>query len=98
MQDSTPCPSISSLSLKNTGKGELFWLPTMDKDHEGETWQTFSIPWGFGQAVEDGGHVCHHRTKSSGWPPPSGTWSLNQVPPYGWEMMANRDGRDCFIR
>ncbi|XP_060148284.1 FERM and PDZ domain-containing protein 4 isoform X7 [Globicephala melas] len=38
-----------------------------------------------------------HRTKSSGWPPPSGTWGLNQVPPYGWEMTANRDGRDCFI-
>ncbi|XP_060231703.1 FERM and PDZ domain-containing protein 4 isoform X3 [Meriones unguiculatus] len=38
-----------------------------------------------------------HRTKSSGWPPPSGTWGLNQVPPYGWEMMTNRDGRDYFI-
>ncbi|XP_023609511.1 LOW QUALITY PROTEIN: FERM and PDZ domain-containing protein 4 [Myotis lucifugus] len=38
-----------------------------------------------------------HRTKSSGWPPPSGTWGLNQVPPYGWEMTASRDGRDCFI-
>ncbi|XP_012662609.1 FERM and PDZ domain-containing protein 4 isoform X2 [Otolemur garnettii] len=41
-------------------------------------------------------HSCH-RTKSSGWPPPSGTWGLNQVPPYGWEMTANRDGRDYFI-
>ncbi|XP_051030823.1 FERM and PDZ domain-containing protein 4 isoform X1 [Phodopus roborovskii] len=41
-------------------------------------------------------HSCH-RTKSSGWPPPSGTWALNQVPPYGWEMMTNRDGRDYFI-
>ncbi|XP_007517530.1 FERM and PDZ domain-containing protein 4 isoform X1 [Erinaceus europaeus] len=41
--------------------------------------------------------LSSHRTKSSGWPPPSGTWGLNQVPPYGWEMMANRDGRDCFI-
>ncbi|XP_055469334.1 FERM and PDZ domain-containing protein 4 [Psammomys obesus] len=41
-------------------------------------------------------HSCH-RTKSSGWPPPSGTWGLNQVPPYGWEMMTNRDGRDYFI-
>ncbi|KAM9180521.1 FERM and PDZ domain-containing protein 4 isoform 2-T2 [Dugong dugon] len=41
--------------------------------------------------------LSSHRTKSSGWPPPSGTWALNQVPPYGWEMMANRDGRDCFI-
>ncbi|XP_045059240.1 FERM and PDZ domain-containing protein 4 isoform X4 [Desmodus rotundus] len=38
-----------------------------------------------------------HRTKSSGWPPPSGTWGLNQVAPYGWEMTANRDGRDCFL-
>ncbi|XP_066212899.1 FERM and PDZ domain-containing protein 4 isoform X1 [Saccopteryx leptura] len=41
--------------------------------------------------------LSSHRTKSSGWPPPSGTWGLNQVPPYGWEMTANRDGRDCFI-
>ncbi|XP_060089947.1 FERM and PDZ domain-containing protein 4 isoform X2 [Heteronotia binoei] len=38
-----------------------------------------------------------HRTKSSGWPPPSGTWNLNQGPSYGWEMTANRDGRDFFI-
>ncbi|XP_054976188.1 FERM and PDZ domain-containing protein 4 isoform X1 [Sorex araneus] len=41
--------------------------------------------------------LSSHRTKSSGWPPPSGTWGLNQGPPYGWEMTANRDGRDCFI-
>uniref|UniRef100_A0A803W3H6 FERM and PDZ domain-containing protein 4 n=1 Tax=Ficedula albicollis TaxID=59894 RepID=A0A803W3H6_FICAL len=38
-----------------------------------------------------------HRNKSSGWPHPSGTWSLNQGTPYGWEMTANRDGRDFFI-
>nr|XP_056718171.1 FERM and PDZ domain-containing protein 4 isoform X2 [Euleptes europaea] len=38
-----------------------------------------------------------HRTKSSGWPLPSGTWSLNQGSSYGWEMTANRDGRDYFI-
>ncbi|XP_025040273.2 FERM and PDZ domain-containing protein 4 isoform X1 [Pelodiscus sinensis] len=38
-----------------------------------------------------------HRNKSSGWPHPSGTWSLNQGPPYGWEMTTNRDGRDYFI-
>ncbi|XP_069829060.1 FERM and PDZ domain-containing protein 4-like [Dendropsophus ebraccatus] len=38
-----------------------------------------------------------HRTKSSGWPPPTGTWSLPQGPPYGWEMATNRDGRDFFI-
>ncbi|NXL05924.1 FRPD4 protein, partial [Mesembrinibis cayennensis] len=37
------------------------------------------------------------RNKSSGWPHPSGTWSLNQGTPYGWEMTANRDGRDYFI-
>ncbi|XP_043851104.1 FERM and PDZ domain-containing protein 4 isoform X3 [Dromiciops gliroides] len=41
--------------------------------------------------------LSSHRTKASGWPPPSGTWSLNQVPTYGWEMTANRDGRDYFI-
>ncbi|XP_005411436.1 PREDICTED: FERM and PDZ domain-containing protein 4 isoform X1 [Chinchilla lanigera] len=41
--------------------------------------------------------LSSHRMKSSGWPPPSGTWGLNQVPPYGWEMMTNRDGRDYFI-
>ncbi|XP_071992049.1 FERM and PDZ domain-containing protein 4 isoform X3 [Engystomops pustulosus] len=38
-----------------------------------------------------------HRTKSSGWPPPTGTWNSPQGPPYGWEMAANRDGRDFFI-
>ncbi|XP_075446345.1 FERM and PDZ domain-containing protein 4 isoform X3 [Ascaphus truei] len=41
--------------------------------------------------------VIHHRTKSSGWPPPSGSWSLPQGPPYGWEMATNRDGRDFYI-
>ncbi|XP_008105421.2 FERM and PDZ domain-containing protein 4 isoform X3 [Anolis carolinensis] len=38
-----------------------------------------------------------HRTKSSGWPPPSGSWALNQGTSYGWEMTGNRDGRDYFI-
>ncbi|XP_061483094.1 FERM and PDZ domain-containing protein 4 isoform X1 [Rhineura floridana] len=37
-----------------------------------------------------------HRNKSSGWPPPSGTWTLNQGSSYGWEMTSNRDGRDYF--
>ncbi|KAM6416272.1 FERM and PDZ domain-containing protein 4 isoform 2-T2 [Pluvialis apricaria] len=43
------------------------------------------------------GKLAGHRNKSSGWPHPSGTWSLNQGTPYGWEMTANRDGRDYFI-
>ncbi|XP_037344785.2 FERM and PDZ domain-containing protein 4 isoform X2 [Pungitius pungitius] len=38
-----------------------------------------------------------HRTKSSGWPPPSGTWSASQGPPNGWDMGTNREGRDCYI-
>ncbi|XP_071783089.2 FERM and PDZ domain-containing protein 4 [Centroberyx gerrardi] len=38
-----------------------------------------------------------HRTKSSGWPPPSGTWSASQGPPNGWDMGSNREGRDCYI-
>ncbi|CAH2223128.1 FERM and PDZ domain-containing 4, partial [Pelobates cultripes] len=38
-----------------------------------------------------------HRAKSSGWPPPTGSWSLPQGPPYGWEMATNRDGRDFFL-
>ncbi|XP_072300669.1 FERM and PDZ domain-containing protein 4 isoform X2 [Eucyclogobius newberryi] len=41
--------------------------------------------------------VIHHRTKSSGWPPPSGTWSASQGPPNGWDMDTNREGRDCYI-
>ncbi|KAM7380466.1 hypothetical protein PAMP_003759 [Pampus punctatissimus] len=41
--------------------------------------------------------VIHHRTKSSGWPPPSGTWSASQTPPNGWDMGTNREGRDCYI-
>ncbi|XP_039406382.1 FERM and PDZ domain-containing protein 4 isoform X2 [Corvus cornix cornix] len=44
------------------------------------------------------GKLSGHKNKSSGWPHPSGTWSLNQGTPYGWEMTANRDGRDYFIR
>lgn len=39
-----------------------------------------------------------HRTKSSGWPPPSGTWSASQGPPNGWDMGTNREGRDCYIK
>ncbi|XP_027878687.1 FERM and PDZ domain-containing protein 4 isoform X3 [Xiphophorus couchianus] len=38
-----------------------------------------------------------HRTKSSGWPPPSGTWSASQGPPNGWDMGTIREGRDCYI-
>eukprot|EP00063_Salmo_salar_P045019 XP_014019854.1 PREDICTED: FERM and PDZ domain-containing protein 4-like isoform X3 [Salmo salar] len=38
-----------------------------------------------------------HRTKSSGWPPPSGTWSAAHGPSNGWDMATNRDGRDCYI-
>ncbi|XP_041128475.1 FERM and PDZ domain-containing protein 4-like isoform X5 [Polyodon spathula] len=38
-----------------------------------------------------------HRNKSAGWPPPSGTCSSSQGPPYGWEMATNREGRDCYI-
>ncbi|XP_069388945.1 FERM and PDZ domain-containing protein 4 isoform X3 [Paralichthys olivaceus] len=41
--------------------------------------------------------VIHHRTRSSGWPPPSGTWSSSQGPPNGWDMGTNREGRDCYI-
>ncbi|KAM9850658.1 FERM and PDZ domain-containing protein 4-like [Aulostomus maculatus] len=38
-----------------------------------------------------------HRTKSSGWPPPSGTWNASQGPPNGWDMGTSREGRDCYI-
>lgn len=41
---------------------------------------------------------CSHRTKSSGWPPPSGTWSASQGPPNGWDMGTSREGRDCYIK
>ncbi|XP_051938487.1 FERM and PDZ domain-containing protein 4 isoform X1 [Hippocampus zosterae] len=41
--------------------------------------------------------VIHHRTKTSGWPPPPGTWGTAQAPPNGWDMGTNREGRDCFI-
>ncbi|XP_062038956.1 FERM and PDZ domain-containing protein 4 isoform X2 [Lepus europaeus] len=44
------------------------------------------------------GSLClSHRTKSPGWPPPAGTWAWNPAPPYGWETMTARDGRDVFI-
>ncbi|XP_023673237.2 FERM and PDZ domain-containing protein 4 isoform X3 [Paramormyrops kingsleyae] len=38
-----------------------------------------------------------HRSKSTGWPPPSGTWTASSAPPYGWDMTSSREGRDCFI-
>uniref|UniRef100_A0A8C7V6V8 FERM and PDZ domain containing 4 n=1 Tax=Oncorhynchus mykiss TaxID=8022 RepID=A0A8C7V6V8_ONCMY len=38
----------------------------------------------------------HHKTKSSGWPPPSGSWGSLPGPPYGWDMGSYRDGRDYF--
>ncbi|XP_067372443.1 FERM and PDZ domain-containing protein 4 isoform X3 [Channa argus] len=41
--------------------------------------------------------VIHHRTKTSGWPPPTGTWSGSQGPPNGWDMGTNREGRDFYI-
>uniref|UniRef100_A0A674D0J8 FERM and PDZ domain containing 4 n=1 Tax=Salmo trutta TaxID=8032 RepID=A0A674D0J8_SALTR len=37
-----------------------------------------------------------HKTKSSGWPPPSGSWGSLPGPPYGWDMGSSRDGRDYF--
>ncbi|XP_071018122.1 FERM and PDZ domain-containing protein 4-like [Oncorhynchus clarkii lewisi] len=37
-----------------------------------------------------------HKTKSSGWPPPSGSWGSLPGPPYGWDMGSYRDGRDYF--
>ncbi|XP_028846144.1 FERM and PDZ domain-containing protein 4-like isoform X2 [Denticeps clupeoides] len=41
--------------------------------------------------------VIHHKTKASGWPPPTGTWNSSQGPPNGWDMASSREGRDCFI-
>uniref|UniRef100_A0A8C4SJ56 FERM and PDZ domain-containing protein 4 n=1 Tax=Erpetoichthys calabaricus TaxID=27687 RepID=A0A8C4SJ56_ERPCA len=41
--------------------------------------------------------ICFHKNKSAGWPPPSGTWTSSQAPPYGWEMATNREGKDCYI-
>uniref|UniRef100_A0A3P9AIU7 FERM and PDZ domain containing 4 n=1 Tax=Esox lucius TaxID=8010 RepID=A0A3P9AIU7_ESOLU len=37
-----------------------------------------------------------YSNKSSGWPPPSGSWSTLPGPPYGWDMGSSRDGRDYF--
>uniref|UniRef100_A0A3P9A7N5 FERM and PDZ domain-containing protein 4 n=1 Tax=Esox lucius TaxID=8010 RepID=A0A3P9A7N5_ESOLU len=37
-----------------------------------------------------------HRTKASGWPPP-GSWGASHGAPNGWDIGANRDGRDCYI-
>ncbi|KAF7665422.1 hypothetical protein LDENG_00143550 [Lucifuga dentata] len=41
--------------------------------------------------------LAGHKNKSSGWPPPSGTWAASQGPPNGWDMSTNREGRDCYI-
>uniref|UniRef100_A0AAV2JZJ8 FERM and PDZ domain-containing protein 4 n=1 Tax=Knipowitschia caucasica TaxID=637954 RepID=A0AAV2JZJ8_KNICA len=49
------------------------------------------------EAEETNQEEPSHRTKSSGWPPPSGTWSASQGPPNGWDMGTNRESRDCYI-
>ncbi|KAM9247323.1 FERM and PDZ domain-containing protein 4 isoform 1-T1 [Leptosomus discolor] len=71
----------------------------MERDFGGGKKQTLCIPWDISGVTDEGEEeqFCPHRNKSSGWPHPSGTWSLNQGTPYGWEMTANRDGRDYFI-
>ncbi|XP_023682292.1 FERM and PDZ domain-containing protein 4-like isoform X2 [Paramormyrops kingsleyae] len=38
-----------------------------------------------------------HKTKSSGCPPPSGTWSPSRGHPYGWDPAFGREWRDCFV-
>lgn len=42
--------------------------------------------------------LSSHRSKSTGWPPPSGTWTASSAPPSGWDMTSSREGRDCFIK
>uniref|UniRef100_A0A8B9HUC4 FERM and PDZ domain containing 4 n=1 Tax=Astyanax mexicanus TaxID=7994 RepID=A0A8B9HUC4_ASTMX len=37
-----------------------------------------------------------HKSKSSGWPPPTGSWAGLQGAPYGWDMASVRDTRECF--
>ncbi|XP_062373893.1 FERM and PDZ domain-containing protein 4-like, partial [Sardina pilchardus] len=37
---------------------------------------------------------CSHKSKSSGWPPPAGSWAGLQGAQYGWDVA--RDSRDCF--
>ncbi|XP_022530536.2 FERM and PDZ domain-containing protein 4 isoform X2 [Astyanax mexicanus] len=40
--------------------------------------------------------LSSHKSKSSGWPPPTGSWAGLQGAPYGWDMASVRDTRDCF--
>uniref|UniRef100_A0A673Z1J1 FERM and PDZ domain containing 4 n=1 Tax=Salmo trutta TaxID=8032 RepID=A0A673Z1J1_SALTR len=41
-------------------------------------------------------NYVNHKTKSSGWPPPSGSWGTLPGTPYGWDMGSSRDARDYF--
>ncbi|XP_047658944.1 FERM and PDZ domain-containing protein 4-like isoform X3 [Tachysurus fulvidraco] len=39
-----------------------------------------------------------HKNKSTGWPPPSGSWTgLQGATSYEWDATSTRDPRDCFI-
>ncbi|KAK2817940.1 hypothetical protein Q7C36_021873 [Tachysurus vachellii] len=39
-----------------------------------------------------------HKNKSTGWPPPSGSWAgLQGATSYEWDATSTRDPRDCFI-
>ena len=64
------------------------------ESHEGYTPFTYALPcavllFDYSELYL----VIYYRTSSLGWPPPSGTWSFNQVSPYRWEMTGNMDGR-----
>ncbi|MCJ8747885.1 hypothetical protein PDJAM_G00158620 [Pangasius djambal] len=40
----------------------------------------------------------NHKNKSTGWPPPSGSWAgLQGATSYEWDSTFTRDNRDCFI-
>ncbi|XP_053699719.1 FERM and PDZ domain-containing protein 4-like isoform X2 [Synchiropus splendidus] len=47
---------------------------------------------------EVGMFTSHHRSKTSGWPPPGpGSWGGLQGPPYSWDSMSStREGRDLL--
>ncbi|XP_053333507.1 FERM and PDZ domain-containing protein 4-like isoform X3 [Clarias gariepinus] len=48
--------------------------------------------------LEDSVQMPIHKNKSTGWPPPSGSWTgLQGATSYEWDATSARDTRECFI-
>ncbi|XP_017313764.3 FERM and PDZ domain-containing protein 4 isoform X5 [Ictalurus punctatus] len=75
--------------------------PGLTKENEkGKKDKRFSKDQGMDLSRDELGvfTIIHHKNKSTGWPPPSGSWSgMQGATSYEWDATSARDTRDCFI-